>query len=121
MSFSAEIKEEIMKIEDMPECCAHAMAYGMLLFGRSFDLNDISLLTDNPAVARTYAYIVGKVCGVTVDRQVSEAGKVTCEIKSKEGRLKVLDCFSTTGRERVKRIDRGNLLNESGDTAENIN
>jgi len=121
MSFSAEIKEELMKIEDMPDCCAHAMAYGMLLFGRSFDINDISLLTDNPSVAEKYAAVVEKVCGVTVDRQTSEAGKVTCEIKSEADRLKVLDCFSTTGKERVKRIDRGNLLNESGDTAENIN
>jgi len=51
MSFSAEIKQELMKIEDMPDCCAHAMAYGMLLFGRSFDSGDISLLTDNPSVA----------------------------------------------------------------------
>ncbi len=121
MSFSAEIKEELMKIEDMPECCAHAMAYGMLLFGRSFDLNDISLLTDNPFVAEKYATIIEKVCGVVVDRQISEAGKVTCEIKSETDRLRVLECFSMTGKERVKRVERGNLLNESGDTAENIN
>ncbi len=121
MSFSAEIKEELMKIEDMSDCCAHAMAYGMLLFGRSFDLNDISLLTDNPAVAEKYATVIEKVCGVSVDRQISEAGKVTCEIKSEADRLKVLEHFSMTGRERVKRVDHGNLLNESGDTVENIN
>lgn len=121
MSFSAEIKEELMKIEDMPDCCARAMAYGMLLFGRSFDLNDISLLTDNPFVAEKYAAIVENVCGIKVDKQVSEAGKVTCEIKSAEDRARVLDFFSMTGLERVKRVERGNLLNESGDTAENIN
>lgn len=121
MSFSAEIKHELMKIEEMPDCCAHAMAYGMLLFGRSFDAADISLLTDNPDVAGKYAELVERVCGVSVDRVVSEAGKVTCEIKDEADRLKVLSCFSTTGNERVKRIDRGNLLNESGDTSENIN
>lgn len=121
MSFSAEIKEELIKIEDMPDCCAHAMAYGMLLFGRSFDYNDISLLTDNPAVAEKYAQIVEKVCGVTVDRHTSDAGKVTCEVSNEADRVRVLDRFSKTGKERVKRIDRGNLLNECGDTDENIN
>ena len=121
MSFSAEIKQELMKIEDMPDCCAHAMAYGMLLFGRSFDLNDISLLTDNQFVAEKYATLIEKVCDVKVERPVSEAGKITCEIKSEAERLKVLTCFSTTGMERTKRIDRGNLLNEAGDTSENIN
>ncbi len=121
MSFSAEIKQELMKIEDMPDCCAHAMAYGMLLFGRSFDLNDISLLTDNTGVAEMYATLIEKVCDVKAERQISEAGKVTCEIKNEADRLKVLTCFSTTGKERIKRIDRGNLLNESGDTSENIN
>lgn len=121
MSFSSEIKQELMKIEDMPDCCAHAMAYGMLLFGRSFDRSDISLLTDNSSVAEKYATLIERVCDVTVDRQVSEAGKVTCEIKSEEERLKVLSCFSMTGNERLKRVERGNLLNESGDAEENIN
>lgn len=121
MSFSAEIKEELMKIEDMPECCAHAMAYGMLLFGRSFDPNDISILTDNPLVGEKYSRIVEAVCDVPVNRQTSEAGKVTCEITTEDDRKKVLSVFSSTGTERVKRIDRGNLLNECGDAEESIN
>lgn len=121
MSFSAEIKEELINIEDMPDCCAHAMAYGMLLFGRSFDFNDISLLTENPLVAEKYSQLVQRVCEVKVPENVSEAGKVTCEIGSEEERVKVLSCFSSTGKERVRRIDRGNLLNECGDTSESIN
>ncbi len=120
MSFSAEIKEEIMKIEDMPDCCAHAMTYGMLLFARSFDAGNISLLTDNCSVAEKYCEMVQKVCNVTVDKHVSDAGKVTCEISSQSDRMKVLDCFSTTGNERLKRIDRGNLLNECSNEDENI-
>ncbi len=121
MSFSAEIKEELIKIEDMPDCCAHAMAYGMLLFGRSFDLNEISLLTDNAHVGDKYVELVKKACDVDAERLVSEAGKVTCEIANEADRIKVLSTFSSTGKERVRRIDRGNLLNECGDTAESIN
>lgn len=121
MSFSAEIKEELMKNEDMPDCCAHAMAYGMLLFGRSFDINEISLLTDNPLVGEKYAELVKRVCNVDADKHISDAGKVTCEIGSEKERINVLSAFSSTGKERVRRIDRGNLLNECGDTAESIN
>lgn len=121
MSFSAEIKEELMKIEDMPDCCAHAMAYGMLLFGRSFDINEISLLTDNPFVGDKYIELVKRDCYVDALRFVSEAGKVTCEIGSEEERARVLSRFSSTGKERVRRVDRGNLLNECGDTDESIN
>ncbi len=120
MSFSAEIKDELMKIEDMPDCCAHAMTYGMLLFGRSFDPNDISLLTDNASVGDKYAQMIEKVCGVTVKKQTSEAGKVTCEITDSEERKTVLSCFSMTGNERVKRIERGNLLNECEDEEDSI-
>lgn len=121
MSFSQEIKEELMKIENMPDCCRHAMAYGMALFGRSFDSKDISLLTDNMSVGEKYAAVIGKVCSVEVDKQVSDAGKTTCEVKNEADRLKVLNCFSMTGNERVKRIDRGNLLNECVDEDEGIN
>ncbi len=121
MSFSAEIKEELIKIENMPDCCAHAMAYGMMLFGRSFDFNEISLLTDNPFVGDKYVELAQKACGVEATRLVSEAGKVTCEIANEADRVKVLSAFSSTGKERVRRIDRGNLLNECGDTAESIN
>lgn len=121
MSFSAEIKEELIKIENMPACCLHSMAYAMALFGRSFDLKDISLLTDNENVGQKYASVIEKVCGVRVDKQLSGAGKTTCEIKSEEERVKTLECFSTTGNERVKRIERGNLLNECGNEDESIN
>lgn len=120
MSFSAEIKEELMKIENMPDCCAHAMTYGMLLFARSFDQQDISLLTDNAGVGDKYAQMIERVCKVKVEKQISEAGKVTCDISDEEDRKKVLSCFSTTGNERVKRIERGNLLNECGDEDESI-
>ncbi len=120
MSFSAEIKEELMKIENMPDCCAHAMAYGMLLFGRNFDLNDISILTDNPLVGDRYAQMIEQVCGIKAEKQISDAGKVTCTVSDAKDRQKALACFSTTGNERVKRIERGNLLNECGDEDESI-
>ena len=113
MSFSSEIKNELMKIADLPDCCRHAMAYGMLLFGRSFNEQEISIMTDNPAVADMYAELALSVTDTQASRFVSEAGKTTVSFSSLADRKKVLDCFSNSGNEKVMRIDRGNLRNES--------
>lgn len=115
MSFSSNIKDELIKIEDMPECCVHAMAYGMLLFGRSFNLGGISLMTDHNGVADKYIEMAEKACSVKAQKLVSDAGKITADFPNEEDRRKVLSCFSSTGNERVLRIDRGNLRNESED------
>ena len=114
MSFSSEIKDEIMKNIDLPECCTHAFAYGMLLFGRSFNLSEISLLTDNGAVAEKYIEAVKNASGVEGTLSVSQAGKYTVDFKNDDERRNVLASFSSTGKEVVQRVDRGNLSNDSG-------
>lgn len=113
MSFSAQIKDELIKIENMPSCCEHAMAYGMLLFARSFNESDISIMTDNEAVAEKYISLSEKVTGVRASKSVSPAGKITVSFPSPQDRKTVLSYFSNSGKEKFMRIDRGNLLNES--------
>ncbi len=121
MSFSSEIKDEIIKIENMPECCTHAMAYGMFLFGRAFTLSDVSLMTDNESVAQKYLSLAENACGINAHLSVSKAGKYTVSFDGDENRKKVLSVFSCTGTERTHRIDRGNLTNDAADNEENIN
>lgn len=121
MSFSSDIKDELVKIENMPDCCVHAMAYGMFLFGRSFTLSDISLMTDNKSVAEKYLYMAEKACNVTAKLNVSRAGKFTACFEGEENIKNVLSVFSCTGTERTHRIDRGNLSNDSADFDENAN
>ena len=121
MSFSSNIKDELIKIEDMPDCCVHAMAYGMLLFGRSFNSGGISLMTDHRGVAEKYLNVIKKACNVEGICSVSEAGKYTLDFSDSDDRLQVLSVFSSTGKERVLRIDRGNLSNDTVFEGENIN
>lgn len=113
MSFSSEIKNELIRISDLPDCCKHAMAYGMLLFGRNFNETDISIMTDNPAVADKYTELTLDVTGIKANKSVSEAGKTTVSFLTPDERKSVLECFSNSGKEKVLRIDRGNLRNES--------
>ncbi len=120
MSFSSKIKDELIKIDNMPECCVHAMAYGLLLFGRSFSSGAISLMTDNGNVAQKYMSATEKASGILPECSVSEAGKYTLDIADAEDRMRVLSKFSMSGRERTLRIDRGNLINETVNEEESL-
>lgn len=122
MSFSSNVKQELSKIEDMPPCCAHAMTYGLLLFGRSFNYSGISIMTEHECVAEKYSEMIKQETSVFPDFRVSKAGKYTVSINDQTGMAEVFDRFSLSGNEAVMRINRGNLLNESsGDPSEDWN
>lgn len=53
MSFSSEVKAELLNIENTP-CCKHAENYALMLFGRAFSADGLSILTENKAVADAY-------------------------------------------------------------------
>lgn len=119
MSFSAKVKQELANIEDMPPCCMHAMTYGLLLFGRSFNYSGISIMTEHECVADKYRDCVSRECRIAPEMKVSKAGKYTVSVNDPIDMAKVFDCFSLSGTEAVMRINRGNLLNEStGDPSE---
>lgn len=59
MSFSADVKNEILAIEHENECCVHAFAYGMMLFSRAFSRFEISLLTEHGGIAENTASLSG--------------------------------------------------------------
>ena len=70
MSFSLSVKEELAKIEYMPPCCRHAMTYGMLLFGREFRSDKISIMTEHEVVAKKYAELLRAETGVRAEISV---------------------------------------------------
>ena len=113
MSFSHSVKEEIARSLPAESCCRHAMAYGMLLFAREFSSRGISIMTDHACVARLYAQLIEESCGAKAQTKVSEAGKYTVSVAPCDVE-RVLSAFSVSGNEAVTRINRGNLLNESG-------
>ncbi|MCM1544416.1 MAG: DNA-binding protein WhiA [Ruminococcus sp.] len=122
MSFSSQVKQELGKIEDTSACCGHALAYGMLLFGRAFNLGSISIMTEHECVALKYADVVEKSSGVVPHYTVSDAGKYTVSVDDSASIKQVLSTFSVSGNEAFARINRGNLLNEcSNDETEVFN
>lgn len=115
MSFSANVKQELMEIETESPCCIKSLAYGMLLFGRSFNRHSISMMTDNKDVAQAYRNAVERATGIKVDCDVTPSGKFVLSVKEKSDREKIFDCYGMTGKEYALRINRAILTNEADD------
>ncbi len=115
MSFSSDVKKEITDITNENECCKKALMYGLTLFGRSFNADNVSAVTDNDLVADFYKRSLEKNIGITVTRKRKDSGKNFLSIDREEDRKKLFSYFNLTGREPSLRINRSNLTNEADD------
>ena len=112
MSFSAEVKNEILSIELENDCCLHSFAYGMILFSRAFSSFDISLLTEHNAIAEMYRNMLVNVCDVKPKFAKTEAGKYKIEVNNAQERLKVLETFGYDKKSSTSRINWSNFSDE---------
>lgn len=116
MSFSAEIKTELCRIENRRECCLRAECYGIWLFSKCFARRPGAYVTENGAVARRMAELAAGGAGVSaemsfaVSRRKRQAYRV--ELTDESSRVQLLEQFGHTGLEASLRINRANLENE---------
>lgn len=112
MSFSSEAKKEIAA--DLPDklCCRTAQIYGMLECGHAFSADEISLQTEQQAIADVYTRLVSRIAGIPpLNRQVlpRRTPLHQCSVDSPEHRRAVLDKFGHTPKEVSLRLNRANL------------
>lgn len=69
MSFSAEIKNELCRVQPQRVCCEKASCYGMVLFARNFSDRAVSIVTEHPGFARLAASQIAEQAGVFVEMQ----------------------------------------------------
>ena len=113
MSFTSKVKDEICSTADMPTCCSHAMAYGLLLCGRSFNSTSMMLVTEHEGTARLYSQAVSEITGRTpAIKGGEETGKFSVSVTKKEDRLKVLNHFGVSEKMVGVRINRSNFSDE---------
>ncbi|MBR3591716.1 MAG: DNA-binding protein WhiA [Clostridia bacterium] len=91
MSFCSDIKTELSAIR-VSRCCMQALTYGLLLFGRAFKPQKISMQSENEAVIRLYATMIQKSYDVSVKVNKGESKNVTyrAEVTDEIDRLKIL-------------------------------
>lgn len=112
MSFSTDVKQEIL--DDLPDkpCCRAAQAYGMLEFGHAFGVREISIQTEFDAVAEQYASLTASVCGVpapTVGEIRRRTVLHTRSYADTATRERILDRFGHSAGDVSVRLNRANL------------
>lgn len=112
MSFSSELKEELLRQQTTSPCCQLAESYGLMLFGRAFSASALSLSTENLSVAEKYAYLAGRLCGKPVSVEHASAKKYRVAVQPQAARMQVLQAFGLSGTERVRRLNWANIADE---------
>lgn len=109
MSFSQDVKDELVKTEYENACCKKALLYGMCIFGKYFSLRSVSLQTENPAIAELYANLLAEICNVRAVCTVSPKGRsYTVAVEDGAECAKILKTFSHDGTGSLK-IDHANF------------
>lgn len=91
MSFCSDIKTELGEIR-VSRCCVQALTYGLLLFGRAFGAQKISMQSENEAVTKLYSALIKKNYDIDVKITVGESKNTTykAEVADEIDRLKIL-------------------------------
>ena len=94
-SFSAAAKEEVCRSFPHHHCCALAQCFGILLFGNSFGVDGIRIITES----RDFAYILPKLFKKAFDVQfdsypsLAAPGKLVFQIWEEEKIAVIMDAF----------------------------
>lgn len=98
MSFSKQVKNELLKIEYENSCCEKAMLYGMCIFGKSFSSYGVGIQTENEEISKLYKRLILKYCNVKCQVKPSaHARSFTVMINDKAQCDKILKAFGHDG------------------------
>lgn len=109
MSFSTGVKDELLTEQVLSECCNHAQAYGLLLFGKAFNARTMAFTSEYAPAAQQYADALMDFCGVGVTVHHGANRINTVLVRAAADRLKVLNTFGHSQGEISLRINRANL------------
>lgn len=113
MSFSQDVKNELLKIEYENSCCEKAMLYGICIFGKSFSSFGISMQSENEELAKLYKKLIKKHCNVKCDIKKSPGGRnYSVSIEDSADCDKILGAFGHSDKGSLK-INHSNFDCES--------
>ncbi len=112
MSFSTDVKDELLAIDNLSDCCIQAQSYGMLLFGRNFSSSSVSYATEHEASSERYAQYIEKITGVAPDRSDNDSKMNIVSVRYSAERRAVLDKYGHSPKDFSLRINRANIGGE---------
>lgn len=75
MSFSQQVKKELLETEYEKNCCERALFYGMCIFSKSFSSYEIMFQSENENCALLYKTLLKRHCNVDSELKVSPKGR----------------------------------------------
>jgi DNA-binding protein WhiA len=113
MSFAYDLKTELCKLPFEQDCCKKAQLYGMLLFGRHFASNHISIQTEHSRVSGITAELLEQIYNIKQQVKISlhsnEHTSYTLNIIDKILTEKIFNDFGYDLKTVTLRINRSNI------------
>lgn len=109
MSFSSQVKNELVKIEYDENCCKKSLLYGMALFAKSFSAREVFFQSENESIIILYRKLLKELCNIDTRIHVSKAGKSFSSSLTKEDSAKLFTYFGHDSKEASVKINIANM------------
>lgn len=76
MSFSSQVKKELVSLEPLNNCCKKSLLYGMTLFSKSFSYSEIVFQSKSQETASLCSKLLKELCSIDTKIKTSPAGKI---------------------------------------------
>ncbi|MBE6742101.1 MAG: DNA-binding protein WhiA [Ruminococcaceae bacterium] len=94
ISFSHQVKNELLKSEDENRCCMKSRLYGMALFSKNFSFKRITFQSENEGTTELFKRLLKELCNIDSKIEVSPSGKsFSVDINSKKNASKLMTFF----------------------------
>ncbi len=94
MSFSSQVKNELLKNEYENRCCLKSLFYGMALFSKSFSFSEITFQSENEGITELFKHLLKELCNIESKIEISPSGKsFSIDIPSKKNAAKLMTFF----------------------------
>ncbi|MBD5082578.1 MAG: DNA-binding protein WhiA [Clostridiales bacterium] len=103
MSFSMQVKNELVKTEYEKACCKKSLLYGMCIFGKTFSAKSVSLQTENENIALLYKDLLKELFNINSVVKTSPKGRnITVSVAEDNDAAKLFKAFGHEGASSLK-------------------
>lgn len=110
MSFSSEVKNELVKNEIEKSCCKKSMLYGMALFSKSFSFDGVIFQSENENAAFIFKKMLVEQLAVNCNIRVSASGRnYSIVIRNSDKCKKIMSYFGHAKSDKNLKINFSNF------------
>lgn len=115
MSFSAQVKEELCRVNPGHKGCYQALCYGVLLYCNTFSGREIKIMTENRSFAQALPRLFKRAFALNFDEvpaDMDRPGKLIFRITDPEKTEQIFQTYGYSAKTPVHHINLGVLENE---------